>query len=183
MTIRKLVLSLGATIGCALALSACASTRDSIDAAALAPIAPISSVVLTSTGLQIDGAARGVGRFGSSEADVTPALTRVFDTEAVSSDNPDCPGGPLTIVSWTRYMWTTYKDGKLVGWLTEDPVLGTPAGVRLGWTRSQVEALPDFATPPTKAAAIEIKADGVSGFITEGPDGYVELLWSGEVCL
>lgn len=109
---------------------------------------------------------------------VIPSVSRLLrDDPQTRQALSDCGAGPVTAVAWPG-LTLNFTDGALQGWVADTPRFETLTGLRVGLTRSEVQAL-GVAEFQQTSLGTEFSDGDLFGLMT---DGRVALLWSGVTC-
>lgn len=152
------------------------------DAPAGAEAAARNAVALT---LAPDGLAAVAGASSRAIPFGTPAPVVLRVAEAAMqalperSRNADCGEGPLDVASYPRIR-LYFQDDRFVGWAARGRGLTTMAGVGIGSTQADVDAV--IVAPVTETSlGREFNSEGLSGVF--GTNGRVTDLWAGSACI
>ena len=169
--------------------STAATTTTTDDAAA-----PARPTTTTEAGPDAIAVVLGAGRltvggnalvFDAPEFQVSSYLERALG-EPTREDDQDCGPGRLHVISWPG-LDVYLLDDRLVGWGVGDDQRKTDAGVRIGSSRTELQAAYPTVTFPESTLGEEFFVPP-TGQDTAGLAGVVEAdevtaLWSGATCV
>ena len=123
--------------------------------------------------------------FGTARDQVERTLKAALGEANMSTDNPECPSGPLAVEAYPDDLTVYYSDGKLVGWFAgRNSPLTTMTGVGPGGTLADFQS--DFSTADLQKTTLgwEAMGDDFSATFTgNSPDATLTAMWSGEACI
>ena len=123
--------------------------------------------------------------FGTGREQVARALKSALGEPTMSTDNPECPSGPLSVEAYPDDLTVYYSEGKLAGWFAgRNSSLTTMTGVGPGGTLADFQR--DFATADLEKTTLgwEAMGDDFSATFTgNSPDATLTAMWSGEACI
>ena len=166
----------GTTATTASTTTTTASTTTTVEVAQAPP------VVLTPSGVEIDGA---LLEFGSPADAAVAAIDAVIDGTAEQQAVDECPAGPAETARWGEELSVTLQDGALVGWsIGELSLLALDSGLKSGATLAEVQAAHPDATVMETSLGRElwVESQRISGLLREGEDVLVGF-WAGVNCI
>lgn len=154
------------------------STLPSAVPSASPSAAAAATVVLAADGLERSGPGGGALPFGAPSSEVRAALDDLLG--AAESFEVDCGATTVAYGDLTLYL----RGDALVGWTTAVPRLATAAGVRVGLTLAELEALDPATSLQPGPDLTQFTAGGVAGFLDgDQPSSTVTNVYAGDVCL
>ena len=153
-----------------LALSACMTAEEPSE---------IIGVIGDSEGLHPVGSQQRID-FGRAKIGVVDAVSRLLGRGPTDEFFiEECGAGPVTAVSWGDDLKLNFIDGALRGWVMQSDVLRSENGLRVGQTRSALEAagIADFENT---SIGVEFGSEGVFGLLNAQNE--LAYVWSGATC-
>jgi hypothetical protein len=114
------------------------------------------------------------------------AVTQILGEPEETSENSECPSGPLTIASWSNGLVLNAADNTFVGWGLRsgdgDTTLTTASGIGIGSTRQELEETYTVEVVDS-SLGVEFSAGGLFGLLSSPePTGTITDLWAGVAC-
>lgn len=124
--------------------------------------------------------------FGLARAAAMQMATAALGDPIEQGDNQECGAGPLAFANFRGGLTLYFQEGAFAGWDLDGrdgPRLTTAAGIGIGSTRAQLEAVTS-ATVEDTTIGIEFTAGQMSGLLSSrGPTGEITNLWAGVTCI
>lgn len=164
-------------------------TPQPTDNSAEAPQATDVGLTLTDEGLQLINLQTGSTTplaFDGDMATTLDAVTQVLGEPEETSENSECPSGPLTIASWSNGLALNAADDTFVGWAMrpsdDDTALTTASGIGIGSTRQELEETYTVEVFDS-SLGVEFSAGNLFGLLSSPePTGTITNLWAGVAC-
>lgn len=154
------------------------------------PAAAEAALALASDGITAVNAQTGSTTqiaFDSDIALAKNAVTAMLGEPEETTENGECPAGPLTITTWPNGFAINAAQDKFVGWSarpeTESAKLTTMNGIGVGSTASELKEAYDVDVSET-SLGVEFNAGQLSGLLSSNePDAVIENMWAGTNCI
>lgn len=124
--------------------------------------------------------------FGQPRDVAVPLVSAAIGKPTGQGANPECGAGPLETVDFARGLTLFFQEGAFAGWDIDGRAAGpyaTAAGIGIGATRAQLEALGPVILPESTIGH-EFIAGDLSGLLDgTKPESKVTSLWAGTTCI
>lgn len=123
--------------------------------------------------------------FGQPRAAVVSQLSAILGRPTKTGRNPDCPTGPVDLVSFGS-LELTFEDGRFAGWMVDSadaPMLETYHGLSVGDRRTEIDTDAEVEVTADSTIGTEMTVNEVGVLLaTPAADAPVTTLFSGRTC-